>query len=249
MGISRLYLMLIHPICIYERYWIKKESTAQIGEYLGVSDDTVMRYMRVNIIGLRQKGEALIGRKFSEDHIRHMSEVRKGKKLSAEHRKKLRRVEIDESWTVDQYVNHSRDIEDIADELGVSHTVVRNRLTCNGVELRPKGSWMVGERNPMYGKHGPKCPHYGKKRPEHSCLMLSDSNKMRGLTGPKAPGYGRHPTEATRKKLSEAQRGERHPMYGKHHTAAAKEKIGKAQRGEKSHNWLGGISFIVSSKT
>jgi len=38
-----------------------------------------------------------------------------------------------------------------------------------------------GEKNPMYGKKGSLCPHYGKKRPEHS-LALKGKPKPEGFS-------------------------------------------------------------------
>ena len=72
------------------------------------------------------------------------------------------------------------------------------------------------------------------------------------MTGEKNPNYGKHPTEETRKKLSQASKGENNPMYGrtgekhpmygkrgkdapnygKHHTEETRKKMSKAQKGK-----------------
>jgi hypothetical protein len=49
---------------------------------------------------------------------------------------------------------------------------------------------------------------------------------------------GCKPSKETRKKLSEARKGEKNHLYGKHHTEDTKKKISEAQKGEKSH-WHG----------
>ena len=43
--------------------------------------------------------------------------------------------------------------------------------------------------------------------------------------------YGKHPSEETRKKLSEAQKGENNPMYGKHHSEETRNKMSEAKKG------------------
>lgn len=45
-------------------------------------------------------------------------------------------------------------------------------------------------------------------------------------------GEGGRPTEETREKMREAQKGENHPMYGKHHTEESRNKISEAVKGE-----------------
>ena len=68
-------------------------------------------------------------------------------------------------------------------------------------------------------------------------------------------------SEETKKKISEASKGEKHPMYGKHHTEETRQKISKsnkgrkrseetknkiseARKGKKNPGWKGGISPI-----
>ena len=47
-----------------------------------------------------------------------------------------------------------------------------------------------------------------------------------------------HPvSEETRKKISEACKGENHPMYGKHHSEGSKKKNSEAHKGEKNPNY------------
>ena len=44
---------------------------------------------------------------------------------------------------------------------------------------------------------------------------------------------GKHPTEETRKRMSEAQKGSKNPNYGKHHTEEARRKMSEARKGKK----------------
>lgn len=46
----------------------------------------------------------------------------------------------------------------------------------------------------------------------------------------------RHPSEETRKKMSDARKGEKNPMYGKHLSDETKRKIGEKSKGRKSWN-------------
>jgi len=44
---------------------------------------------------------------------------------------------------------------------------------------------------------------------------------------------GKHLSVETRKKMSEALKGEKHPLYGKHHSEETKRKISLAMRSRK----------------
>ena len=43
--------------------------------------------------------------------------------------------------------------------------------------------------------------------------------------------YGKHPTEETKRKISESLKGDKNPFYGKHHTEETKQKISKSNKG------------------
>ena len=51
----------------------------------------------------------------------------------------------------------------------------------------------------------------------------------------KAPMQGKHHSIETRRKMSEANIGNKNPMYGKNHSEESKKKIGDAETGEKNH--------------
>lgn len=65
----------------------------------------------------------------------------------------------------------------------------------------------------------------GFKHSEETKIKISNSLKGRKLS------------IQTRRKMSEAQRGENHPMYGKHHSKETKEKISHSIRGENHPNY------------
>jgi len=76
---------------------------------------------------------------------------------------------------------------------------------------------------------------------EHTILHNTGNQNM----------LGKHHSAETKRKMSEAQKGEKHPLYGKHHTAETRKKISEAQKGEKhphfgTHWWNNGEVNIRS---
>ena len=71
----------------------------------------------------------------------------------------------------------------------------------------------------------------GKHHSEESKKKMSEAKK-----GEKHPMYGKHLSEETRRKISEAEKGkltgEKHPFYGKHHSEKTKKKISEAEKGK-----------------
>lgn len=49
--------------------------------------------------------------------------------------------------------------------------------------------------------------------------------------------FGKHLSENTKKKISEAMRGEKHPLWGQKHSQEAKEKMSKSKQGEKNNRF------------
>jgi hypothetical protein len=78
----------------------------------------------------------------------------------------------------------------------------------------------TGKGNSMYGKSGELCPMYGKH------LSKETKNKIR------EKATGRKHNDETKKKLSEANKGENNSMYGKTHSAEIRNKISEANTGK-----------------
>ncbi len=67
---------------------------------------------------------------------------------------------------------------------------------------------VIGEKNPNWGKFGENNPLFGRKRPDTGAR-----NKL--WVGDKNPMWGRYHTEETRRKISEAEIGEKNHNWGK----------------------------------
>ena len=76
-------------------------------------------------------------------------------------------------------------------------------------------------------------PNYGKKSSEESRKKMSEAKK-----GENNPMYKKKHTKESRKKMSEAKKGEKHPMYGKKRSKETREKIRIALSGENGY-WYG----------
>ena len=86
------------------------------------------------------------------------------------------------------------------------------------------GLRMLGSNNPMYGKRGEDSPNFGKRHSEDSIKRMSDAQierfkntKVSDETKQKQKiaASRRQFTEETRKKISEALKGEKNPNFGK----------------------------------
>lgn len=93
-----------------------------------------------------------------------------------------------------------------------------------------------GEGNHFYGKHlndeaknKIRDAQRGRIHSEESKKKVS--MKMKGrFAGANHPMYGTHPSDETRRKMSEALSGDKNPMYGKHSNAGQKWKLVDGKR-------------------
>lgn len=87
--------------------------------------------------------------------------------------------------------------------------------------------------------------YYNRPAEELIFLTKADHNVLHN--------QGKHHSEEHKRKISEAERGERNWIYGKHHSEETKRKISEAVKGERNHNygkspWNKGISHSEEAK-
>ena len=82
-------------------------------------------------------------------------------------------------------------------------------------------------------------------RPACELIFLTPSNHRR------LHNLGKHPSEESRKKMSESKKGENNPMFGKHHSAEARKKMSEANKGNtktKGKFWFNNGIINIRSK-
>ena len=75
---------------------------------------------------------------------------------------------------------------------------------------------------------GKNHPLFGKHIPYETRRKMSEAQK-----GEKNHFFGEHHTEESRRKMSEAKKGENHPLFGQHHSDDTRRKMSEAQKGKK----------------
>lgn len=94
---------------------------------------------------------------------------------------------------------------------------------CYAIFAKQRGSYRVGK--PSCEVCGIKLTNYGVRTcRKHSGIIISEALK------------GKHPSDETRKKLSESH-------LGHTHTVATRKKMSKSRSGSNHHAWKGGITF------
>ena len=69
--------------------------------------------------------------------------------------------------------------------------------------------------------------HLGKHHSAETRKKMSEA-----LKGEKCYIFGKHLSEESRKKISEANKGDKNPMFGKHHSAEARKKMSEVHKGK-----------------
>ena len=93
---------------------------------------------------------------------------------------------------------------------------------------------------------GEKNPFYNKKHTQESIELICNAAQKRGDDWKeklRQLKLGTHPSEQTRKKLSDNKKGCNNNFYGKHHTEDTRMKMSEMKLGCKAPNWKGGTSF------
>ena len=88
------------------------------------------------------------------------------------------------------------------------------------------------------------------KHSEHSSLHKPSEETKKKMSeakkGENNPNYGKHFSEETKKKIGEAKKGEKHPMYGKHFSEEHKKKLSEAHKGK--NIWIRGRHWYNNGK-
>lgn len=210
-----------------ELYWDEGLSAPDIGRVFSVPAHTIYYKMSKFCVPRRTGSESHSGQR---NH-------NYGKPRTQETRIKIGegnrgdKIQVDDALLRKLYLDERLFIREIGERFGCSKATILRRLDKGEIPVREP---IKGEKHPSFGKclskeHREKIrvANTGKKQPEEAL------KKMRA--------YQR--SEKSRKYLSEINSGENHPQYGTHQSEEHRRKIGEAQIGEKNHAWRGGVSF------
>lgn len=150
---KRVYLELGDRDWLYQKYWIENRTPHEIAAMLGCNHKTVRNALKR--LGIRFKT---------------MSEAKKGKKPTEEHRKKLRGrrkskypLLNDRNWLIQKYYTEERTLVEIKNLVGCpSVDTVWDAMNRQNIERRTLskiGKEKRGDKNSFYGKH-----HTGKTK-------------------------------------------------------------------------------------
>lgn len=224
-------MAVISEDLLMELYWNNELTLSEIGQELGgYGGGTVLHWMKKFGVPRRSRSDAISGKRNhnygkprSKETRRKIGESNRGDKIEVKE-EVLRRLYLDEKLFP----------REIGERFGCSKTTITRRLIKYGIPVRSLSEALKGDKSYWYGKKFSDAmkrrmskARKGKKPPEEAL------RKMRA--------YQR--SEKSRKHLSKLNSGENHPQYGTHQSEEHRRKIGEAQMGEKNHAWMGGVSF------
>lgn len=102
----------------------------------------------------------------------------------------------------------------------------------NPAELIGREQYHLDTLNPEYNISRMAGSSLGIKRSEETRRKISEANR-----GERNPHYGKHLSEQHRRRISEALKGERNHNYGKRLSEETRRKLSEACRGERNHNY------------
>lgn len=152
--------------------------------------------------GYNLKDGGLGGGGFSEETLKKMSEIHKGKKQSEETiRKRVEKLKGENNPNYGKPLSeeHKRKLSESLKGRKPSEETLRKRSEA-----------LKGEKNPNYEKH----------LSEETKKKMSESLK------------GRKHSEETKKKISNAIKGENNPFYGKTHSEESRKKMSESHKGQ-----------------
>ena len=154
---------------LYEMYWIEKKNTRAIGEEIGCTGVTVIRYMKKYGIKRRETSEGHKRENLSKETRKKMSDTRKGKRHSEETKKK-----ISDAHKGKHHSEEARKKMSDAHKGTYPSEEVRKKLS----DVR-KGKKLSSEtRKKISESHkGEKNPNYGTPLSEETRKRISDAIK------------------------------------------------------------------------
>ena len=120
----------------------------------------------------------------------------------------------DKQWLEEKYLREKLTLFEVAKIIGCSGTTVFRALKRCNIPRRSKRETTKGEKNPMFGKH-----------------HTEEAKKK--ISGARTGGK---PSEETRRKIGDAQKGENHWNFGKHHSEETRQKMSEAHKGQVAWN-------------
>lgn len=118
-----------------------------------------------------------------------------------------------------------------------------NKLACNWKAEISKKALEKVHKNPSFQKKQSELMKKQRRDPEFNKKNVEAINKPEVLKKKSQRmmknkfNLGKHHSEATKKRMSEAKKGEKNPFYGKLHSEATKKKMSEDRKGEKNSNW------------
>jgi len=220
----------LNEALLRELYWNEGLSVREIGSRFCVPRQSI--YYRMEKFGVprRSNNECRKGRRNPNYGKPRTQETKR--RIGESNRKE--KIEIKEEILRRLYLGERLFPREIGERFGCSKTTITRRLIKYGIPVRSLSEALKGD----------KAYWYGKKFSDDKKRKMSEARKGRKLSEEayrKLCAYQR--SEKSRKHLSEINSGANHPQYGTHQSKDHRRKIGEAQIGEKNHAWRGGVSF------
>lgn len=141
-------------------------------------------------------------------------------------------------WLEEQYIILDKSADQIAKESYCTVTTIETWRRRHGIPVKRKS--LSGPNNPMYGRTGERNPFFGKHHTEETKRKISEMNKGKNMGDsnpakrPEVRAKLRKPkSDETRKRMSDAQKGKPR-RKGWHQTEEVKRKVSEANKGEKN---------------
>lgn len=149
-----------------QKYWKDCKSLAKIAAELGVSEQTIYRYMKKWNIPRRSRAQAtkifFAKNPLSPNKLSHLKNLAN-----------KRKIKLPAKQIKDLYLNKKKTTTEIAKTFNCSVPTVVSRLKEIGVKIRNPNERKSGFLNPSWGRKGVKSYRWGKKHSKLTKEMIS----------------------------------------------------------------------------